>query len=86
MNDDATAPSPEGDATQPAVDPDAVRGGGFDQPYGLPNYRYDGHIADLTVPLGFWRSVGNSMNAFFLESFVDELAHASKHARSSSAA
>jgi isoquinoline 1-oxidoreductase subunit beta len=50
--------------------------GGFDQPYGLPNYRYDGHLSDLTVPLGFWRSVGNSMNAFFLESFVDELAHA----------
>jgi isoquinoline 1-oxidoreductase beta subunit len=50
--------------------------GGFDQPYGIPNYRYDGHIADLSVPLGFWRSVGNSMNAFFLESFLDELAHA----------
>jgi isoquinoline 1-oxidoreductase beta subunit len=50
--------------------------GGFDQPYGLPHYRYDGHIADLSVPLGFWRSVGNSMNAFFLESFIDELAHA----------
>lgn len=52
--------------------------GGFDQPYGLPHYRYDGHVADLTVPLGFWRSVGNSMNAFFLESFIDELAHAAK--------
>lgn len=50
--------------------------GGFDQPYGLPNYRYDGHVAELSVPLGFWRSVGNSMNAFFLESFIDELAHA----------
>ncbi len=52
--------------------------GGFDQPYGLQNYRYDGHVADLTVPLGFWRSVGNSMNAFFLESFIDEMAHAAK--------
>lgn len=50
--------------------------GGFDQPYGLPHYRYDGHLADLSVPLGFWRSVGNSMNAFFLESFIDEMAHA----------
>ena len=50
--------------------------GGFDQPYGLANYRYDGHLSDLTVPLGFWRSVGNSMNAFFLESFIDEMAHA----------
>ena len=52
--------------------------GGFDQPYGIANFRYDGHISDLTVPLGFWRSVGNAMNSFFLESFVDELAHAAK--------
>lgn len=61
--------------TPPGADRGSVEGG-FDQPYGVPNYRYDGHIADLTVPLGFWRSVGNSMNAFFLESFIDEMAHA----------
>jgi isoquinoline 1-oxidoreductase subunit beta len=61
--------------------PGADRGsveGGFDQPYAVPNFRYDGHISDLTVPLGFWRSVGNSMNSFFLESFIDEMAHAAK--------
>jgi isoquinoline 1-oxidoreductase subunit beta len=52
--------------------------GGFDQPYALANYRYDGYVADLSVPLGFWRSVGNSVNAFFLESFIDELAFAAK--------
>jgi isoquinoline 1-oxidoreductase beta subunit len=28
------------------------------------------------VPIGYWRSVGHSHNAFFKESFVDELAHA----------
>jgi len=28
------------------------------------------------VPLGYWRSVGHSHNAFFKESFIDELAHA----------
>jgi isoquinoline 1-oxidoreductase beta subunit len=28
------------------------------------------------VNLGFWRSVGHSMNDFFLESFLDEVAHA----------
>jgi isoquinoline 1-oxidoreductase beta subunit len=28
------------------------------------------------VPVGFWRSVGHSHNAFFSESFIDELAHA----------
>jgi hypothetical protein len=33
---DVTAPSPEGDPTHSAVDPDAVRGGGFDQPYAYP--------------------------------------------------
>ena len=31
---------------------------------------------DVRVPLGFWRSVGHSFTAFFVESFVDELAHA----------
>ncbi|PWE34332.1 isoquinoline 1-oxidoreductase [Maritimibacter sp. 55A14] len=50
--------------------------GAFDQPYAIPNYRIDGHLADLDVPIGFWRSVGFSLNGFFHESFIDELAHA----------
>jgi isoquinoline 1-oxidoreductase beta subunit len=50
--------------------------GSFDQPYAIPNFRVAGHFADLAVPVGFWRSVGNSGNAFFHESFIDELAHA----------
>jgi isoquinoline 1-oxidoreductase beta subunit len=33
---------------------------------------------DTPVPVGFWRSVGSSHNAFTVESFVDELAAASK--------
>lgn len=33
------------------------------------------HVAThMGVPVGFWRSVGHSHNAFFLESFVDEMA------------
>ncbi len=48
----------------------------FNQPYGIPSYRISGHIADLDIPVGFWRSVGNSHNGFFHETFVDELAHA----------
>ncbi len=48
----------------------------FNQPYAVPNYRISGHIADLDVPVGFWRSVGNSHNGFFHETFMDELAHA----------
>jgi len=33
-------------------------------------------LAHEPVPVGFWRSVGHSFNAFFVESFVDEMAHA----------
>lgn len=49
--------------------------GAFDQPYAIPNYRVRGHVADLPVPVGFWRSVGASINGFVHESFIDELAH-----------
>ncbi len=49
----------------------------FDQPYGIPNYRVSGHVSGVKVPIGSWRSVGNSHNAFFQECFLDELAHAS---------
>jgi isoquinoline 1-oxidoreductase beta subunit len=48
--------------------------GMFNQPYAIPNYRVTGHLADLNVPIGFWRSVGNSFNGFFMESFIDEMA------------
>jgi isoquinoline 1-oxidoreductase beta subunit len=54
----------------------AVVEGAGDQPYGFTNTRVRGYSADLSVPVGFWRAVGNSQNAFFHESFVDELAHA----------
>jgi isoquinoline 1-oxidoreductase beta subunit len=48
----------------------------FDQPYGVPNQRM-AHVATRhDVPVGFWRSVGHSHNAFFSECFIDELAHA----------
>ena len=32
--------------------------------------------ADLAIPVGFWRSVGNSFNPFMHESFLDEIAAA----------
>ena len=50
--------------------------GSFDQPYGIPNYRMRGYLADLGLPVGFWRSVGASSNGFVFESFIDEMAHA----------
>ena len=43
-------------------------------PYAFPFYRLDAIVADGSVPVGFWRSVGHSHTAFFDESFVDELA------------
>jgi len=46
----------------------------FDQLYGVPHQRI-AHVATrMGVPVGYWRSVGHSHNAFFVESFVDELA------------
>lgn len=54
-----------------------VAEGAFDQPYDISNYRVCGAVVDLDVPIGFWRSVGNSHNGFFHESFMDELAHKS---------
>ena len=48
----------------------------FDQPYAVPDLRI-AHLATRSgVPVGMWRSVGHSHNAFFIESFIDELAHA----------
>jgi isoquinoline 1-oxidoreductase beta subunit len=44
-------------------------------PYDIPNVRIEWVDKDPGVPVGFWRSVGASQNAFIVESFVDELAH-----------
>jgi len=44
--------------------------------YRFPNFLVDNHPVITEVPTGYWRSVGASQNSFFMESFVDELAHA----------
>jgi isoquinoline 1-oxidoreductase beta subunit len=49
-----------------------------DQPYDIPNLRIAYGRAEPGPQVWFWRSVGHSQNAFFLESFIDELAHAAK--------
>ena len=49
----------------------------FDLPYGFANQRMAHVATKMGVPVGFWRSVGHSHNAFFSESFIDELAAAS---------
>jgi isoquinoline 1-oxidoreductase beta subunit len=61
----------------PGAGPDKTTAEGeFDMPYEFANQRIAHVIAPTPVPLGFWRSVGHSHNAFFKESFVDEVAHA----------
>lgn len=52
--------------------------GAFDQPYEWPTARVGHKIVELPVPVGFWRSVGHSHQAFFTESFTDELAAAAR--------
>ncbi len=46
--------------------------------YEVPNVHVEYVRFETPVPVGFWRSVGSSHNAFTVESFVDELAHAAK--------
>jgi isoquinoline 1-oxidoreductase beta subunit len=58
--------------------------GGLDQqvrgltnpPYFVPNYRYNYRLTDFHVPGGNRRGTGSCANCFYLESFIDELAHA----------
>ncbi|QPF75674.1 xanthine dehydrogenase family protein molybdopterin-binding subunit [Roseateles sp. DAIF2] len=49
-----------------------------DQPYAIPHLRIAYGRAEPGPQVWFWRSVGHSQNAFFLESFIDELAVAAK--------
>jgi isoquinoline 1-oxidoreductase subunit beta len=45
-------------------------------PYDIPNLQVEWVEKDPGVPVGFWRSVGASQNAYVVEGFVDELAGA----------
>ncbi len=45
-------------------------------PYALPNLEVKQTLVDTGIPVGFWRSVGHSQNAFFVECFIDECAAA----------
>jgi isoquinoline 1-oxidoreductase beta subunit len=64
------------DERPPAVaDPEAVEGA-VGQPYDVPYRRIDWADADVGLPVGWWRSVGHSFNAWFVEHAIDEIAHA----------
>ncbi len=56
----------------------AIIDGAYNQPYAIENYRIEGRKANIAIPVTFWRSVGNSFNAFMHESFIDEIAFAGK--------
>lgn len=61
-------------AVRGGIDRNAVEGA-IDQPYGLASLRVALSLVDLPVPVGFWRSIGHSDNAFVLECFLDEIAY-----------
>ncbi|CAN7460059.1 molybdopterin cofactor-binding domain-containing protein [Massilia sp. LjRoot122] len=63
----------------PGLGPDKTTAEGeYDMQYAIANQRIAHVIVDSPVPLGYWRSVGHSHNAFFKESFIEELAHAAQ--------
>jgi len=45
--------------------------------YEFPNFYVEQYLSDLPIPVCPWRSVQNGPNAFVVECFMDELAHAS---------
>ena len=45
-------------------------------PYFMPHYRYTHHPIERYVPAATRRATGASPNCFYMESFIDELAHA----------
>jgi isoquinoline 1-oxidoreductase beta subunit len=47
-------------------------------PYNIPNLRVEYTSVPTGVPVAWWRSVADAMNAFAVESFIDELAVAAK--------
>jgi isoquinoline 1-oxidoreductase beta subunit len=55
------------------MDPTSTEGAA-NLPYAIPNLEVTYAMVDTAVPVGFWRSVGSSQNAFITECFFDELA------------
>ena len=47
-----------------------------DHPYDIPNQQIAYGRAEPGPQVWFWRSVGHSQNGFFIEGFIDEMAHA----------
>ena len=58
------------------IDRSFVAGLADEMPYEVPNYLADFVICPTHVPLGVWRGINYTQNAFYKESFIDEMAHA----------
>ena len=58
------------------IDRSYVSGLGDEWPYDVPNYLVDYVICPTPVPLGVWRAINYTQNAFYKECFLDEMAHA----------
>ncbi len=58
------------------VDRTFVSGLAAEMPYAIPNYRLDYVVRPTPVPLGVWRAINYTQNAFYKECFIDEMAHA----------
>jgi isoquinoline 1-oxidoreductase subunit beta len=58
------------------VDNTFISGLAAEMPYDVPNYLLDYVVRQTPVPLGVWRAINYTQNAFYKESFVDEMAHA----------
>ena len=59
-------------AVKNGVDNTSIEGAA-NLPYSIPDLEVRYALVDTPVPVGFWRSVGSSQNAFVTECFLDEL-------------
>lgn len=55
------------------ADPSCTEGAA-DTPYAIPHLEVRHIAVNPGIPVGYWRSVGHSFNAFFMEAFMDEVA------------
>ncbi len=62
-------------AVKDGIDRTSVEGAA-NLPYDIPNIRVTYQMENIGVPVGFWRSVGSSQNAYVTECFFDEIAGA----------
>ncbi|MDH4398033.1 molybdopterin cofactor-binding domain-containing protein [Sphingorhabdus sp.] len=70
---DGQAPDKARKSASGAFDVMAVEGAQV--PYAIPNIAIDHFPVAMPMPTGPWRGLANSYNCFFVEGFIDELAH-----------